>query len=151
MSDDWVRQQEVLVQKFVDGWSWAQVVSSWLSRISELSVSLNPLFSRIEIYDPAAPVGRDRELSWWPASLVPKMHLRLQDHMSMFPGTVGPVHPNYFHARCGELETVRMLWEGRGTSSKCKLGEAEPMTVGDWYDKSQTIDNGYRLSVSYTG
>jgi hypothetical protein len=108
----------VLIQKFVDGWSWAQAVSSWLSRISELSVSLDPLFSRIEIYDPAAPVGCDSELSWWLASLVPKMYVRLQDHMNRFPGTVGPVHPNYYHTRSGELETVRMLWEGRGNNHK---------------------------------
>jgi hypothetical protein len=116
-SDAWVRRQEVLIQEFVEGWSWEQVVSSWLSHLSELSVSLEPLFTRIEIHDPAAPVGRDPVLSWWPASLVQKMYLRLQDHMNEFPGTVGPVQPDY-HSRSGELETVRMLWEGRGNSHK---------------------------------
>ena len=88
MSDDWIRQQEVLIQEFLDGWSWEQVVSSWLSRISESPVSLESLFTRIEIHDPAAPVGRDHELSWWPASLVPEMYLRLQDHVNKYPGTV---------------------------------------------------------------
>src|SRR5215210_6452697 len=116
MSNAWVGQQEVLIQEFVDGWSWEQVVSSWLSRISESPVSLDPLFTRIEIHDPAAPVGRDHELSWWPASSVPKMYLRLQDHMNKFPGTVGPVHPDYYHTRSGELETIRMLWEGQGNN-----------------------------------
>jgi hypothetical protein len=33
-----------------------------------------------------------------------------------YPGTVGPVHPDYLHARSGELETIRMLWEGQGNS-----------------------------------
>jgi hypothetical protein len=73
----------VLIQEFVDGWSWEEVVSRWLSCISELPVSLEPLFTRIEIYDPATPVGRDHELSWWPASLVPEMYLRLQDHLNI--------------------------------------------------------------------
>jgi hypothetical protein len=63
-------------------------------------------------------VGRDHELSWWPASLVPKMYLRLQDYMNRFAGTVSPVHPDYYHFRSGELETVRMLWEGQGNNHK---------------------------------
>jgi hypothetical protein len=112
MSGDWKRQQEVLIQEFLDRWSWEQIVSRWLSRISESPVSLEPLFTRIEIHDPAAPVGRDNELSWWPASSVPEMYLRLQDHLNKHPGTVGPVHPDPFHTRRGELETIRMLWEG---------------------------------------
>jgi hypothetical protein len=116
MSEDWIRQQEVLIQEFLVGWSWEQVVSSWLSRISESPVSLEPLFTRMEIHDPAAPVGRHYELSWWPASLVPEMYLRLQDHLNKYPGKVGPVHPDYFHTRSGELETLSMLWEGQGNS-----------------------------------
>jgi hypothetical protein len=118
MGNDWVRQQETLVQEFVDGWSWERVVSSWLSRMSELSVSLDPLFTRIKIHDPAAPIGRDHNLSWWPAASVPKMYRQLQGHMNEFPGTVGPVHPNYYHIRSGELETVRMLWESQGDNSR---------------------------------
>ena len=114
MSDDWIGHQEVQIQEFLDGWSWEQVVSRWLSRISESPVRLEPLFTRIEIHDPAAPVGRDHELSWWPASLVPEMYMHLQDHLNKYPGTVGPVHPDYFHTRSGELETISMLWEGQG-------------------------------------
>jgi hypothetical protein len=44
------------------------------------------------------------------------MYLRLQDHLNKHPGTVGPVHPDSFHTRRGELETIRMLWEGQGNS-----------------------------------
>ena len=106
----------MLIQEFLDGWSWERVVSSWLSRISESPVSLEPLFTRIEVHDPAALEGRDHELSWWPASSVPEMYLRLQDHLNKHPGTIGPVHPDSFHTRRGELETIRMLWEGQGNS-----------------------------------
>ncbi len=49
---------------------------------------------------------------------MPKMYLQLQDHMNKFPGTVGPVHPNYYHTRSGELETVRMLRENQGDDSR---------------------------------
>jgi hypothetical protein len=46
------------------------------------------------------------------------MYLRLQDHLNKHPGTVGPVHPGYYHTRSGELETVRMLWKGRSDNHK---------------------------------
>lgn len=113
MSNSWARQQEALVQEFADGWSWERVVSSWLSRIFESSANLDPLFTQIDIHDPAAPAGRNFELSWWPTSLVPEMYLRMQDHMNKYPGTVGPIHPGYYPTRSGELETVRMLWDSR--------------------------------------
>ena len=62
MSDAWVRRQDVLIQGFVDGWSWEQVVASWLSRISELSVSLDRLWKQDYEACKAIEQGREREL-----------------------------------------------------------------------------------------
>jgi clan AA aspartic protease len=148
MSDDWIRQQEVLIQECLDGWSWEQVVSSWLSRISESPVSLEPLFTRIEIHDPAAPVGREIEcivdtgfsgsLSL-PPTLVAELGLpfRRRGRALLADGS-----ETFF-----DIHEASVIWDGRPRLVPTDAADSDPligMTLLEGYELTvQAVDDGH--------
>lgn len=104
----WEKQRKERINEFVSGWTWERVVLNWRDRLEDFSISLNPLFTEICVYDPKFPTGREVELSWWPADLIRESQLDLQRHLDRHPGTIGPIH--YYEIRKGELKTLYYLW-----------------------------------------
>lgn len=104
----WEKRRNERINEFVSGWTWERVIRNWRKGLENYTISLNPLFTEICVYDPKYPTGREVELSWWPTNLIRELQLDLQRHLDRHPGTIGPIH--YFEMRQGELETLNYLW-----------------------------------------
>jgi hypothetical protein len=104
------------IQKFISGWDWNRVLQVWNNRIDDFSIQLDPLFTRIPVYDPEYPSGRENVLSWWPIENLPKYQIKLQRHLYRYPGTMGPCHP--YDMLKGAMDTLEYLWLNKDDKSK---------------------------------
>lgn len=103
------------LEKFLNHWDWDQVFKTWKSRLSDFSISVDELFSEVQVFDPQHPENQKPVLSWWPKEESKDLHLLLQEHLDQYPGTQGPIHSySPFHIRKGELKTLEYLWHVKG-------------------------------------
>ncbi|MBS0430485.1 MAG: hypothetical protein JSR41_24630 [Proteobacteria bacterium] len=115
--DTWKRRAEAEAAKFSDGWDWKRVLLHWRERLDDFGLNPHPIFTEIEVYDSANPVGRESKLTWWPKHEVDARRRELLNHFERLPGTVGPVHP-YTQLRQGVLDTLVHLWACREEPDK---------------------------------
>jgi hypothetical protein len=109
---DWVeeaRRREV--EEFRGDWNWSRVFFRWKSRLEDFAIDPLDLFVKVSVHDPAYPIGRDHELSWWPGREIRERQEYVQHHFLQWPGTHGPIHVD--NQRKGELDTLRHLYEFR--------------------------------------
>lgn len=106
------KQIEKQIKDFTRGWDWKRVFSVWKNRIDAHTISLDPLFTEIPIYDPGFPAGRPDILSWWPKNETDRLREELQDQLSRYPGS----DPE----KClqGELATLYYLWDCKRDKEK---------------------------------
>ncbi len=102
--------------EFFKRWDWERVLYSWRKRLADFSVVPNPIFREIVVHDPANPIGRESDLTWWPVKDIEKLRAEHLDHLERFPGTIGPIEP--YEMRQGERDTLRHLWKVRDDSEK---------------------------------
>lgn len=114
--DTWEKHQQRIINQYLKGWDWNQVYGVWCDQFCRLSVSLDPLFSEIWVYDPDYPKGRERFLSWCPVDNIYDFQLKLQRHFDKYPGTHGPTNPYNFLD--GEMQTLEYLWSYKDNMEK---------------------------------
>lgn len=107
---DWAeeaRRREV--EEFQGDWNWSQVFFHWKSRLEDFAIDPLDLFVKVSVHDPAYPIGRESELSWWPSSRIRERQEYVQLHFLQWPGTHGPIHVD--NQRKGELDTLPHLYK----------------------------------------
>ncbi|MBV7334628.1 hypothetical protein KFU94_41605 [Chloroflexi bacterium TSY] len=103
-------QRQEKVDKFIHSHNWQTVFALWQKRISNQTISLEPLFTCVPVHDPAMLQDRPTTFSWWPRK--PTHYAKqkeIQRYLDNFPGTQGPLHW-YEHTRKGEIDTLNYLW-----------------------------------------
>lgn len=113
-ADSWEQQRQREMEEFSKHWNWDRVFHTWTDRLSDFSVSVEPLFLSIPIHDPGNPNGRPSALSWWPTDSVQVLQQECQRHLDQWPGTRGLIHPPSYYTRQGELDTLAYLWDAKG-------------------------------------
>lgn len=115
-SDSWNDRERLLSQQvaqFAATWDWERVFGHWKSRLEDFGIDPSNLFREVTVCDPADPSGRAPSLSWWRAQDVRERQEKLQQHLLQWPGTTGPIHPETYYQRKGELDTIQYLYESK--------------------------------------
>lgn len=103
-------------KRFMDGWNWEDVYRTWGIRLGDFGVSVEKLFSELQVHDPHNPIGRDEYLTWCPVDSICEYHLELQRHYDRLPGTFGPLET--YIQRKGEQHTLDYLWKFKDQPDK---------------------------------
>ena len=113
---DWAAAEEQRqlreLEEFRRGWDWQSVFFRWKARLENFALDPLNLFVEVSVHDPANPIGREPELSWWPSQRIKEQQEYVQQHFLEWPGTRGPIHID--NQRKGELETLSHLYEFKG-------------------------------------
>lgn len=113
-AESWEERRTRETAEFVDRWTWESVFQTYKMQLQDYHIDLGSVFHTVRMHDPAAPTGRESEVTWWPTDSIRVNQINSQRHFERFPGTLGPTHSDSNMASAGQRAGIGYLWENKG-------------------------------------